>query len=292
VNSKFKSIGIIAKSNDNLVIESVRVLHQFLQEKGIEASLDSDAQKCVQDDRITSVAVPDMHKKIDLAIVIGGDGTLLSAGHSMIEHDIPIVGINRGRLGFLTEISPENMLDDIEQVLLGNYFQQNRSALVATLIRGDQKLKRCIALNDVVVHSHDVVRMIELETSINGDHLNSLRADGLIVATPTGSTAYALSGGGPIVHPKVPATLLVPICPHTLSNRPIVIDDKSIIEITYSSHNELPGRASIDGQLNTEIIAGDKILVEPCPNLLKLLQPKNYSYFKVLRTKLNWSIQP
>lgn len=292
MNSKFNSIGIIAKSNDNLVIESVRVLYKFLQESGIHALLDPDAQKCVQDDQITSVSVPEMHKDIDLALVIGGDGTLLSAGHSMIEHGIPIVGINRGRLGFLTEITPENMLNDIEQVLLGNYYQQDRSALIATLFRGDQQLKRCIALNDVVVHSHDVVRMIELETSINGEHLNSLRADGLIVSTPTGSTAYALSGGGPIVHPNVPATVLVPICPHTLSNRPIVIDEKSHIEITYSTHNELPGRASIDGQLNTEIIAGDKILVEPSPNSLKLLQPKNYSYFKVLRTKLNWSIQP
>jgi len=292
VNSIFKSIGIIAKSNDDLVIESVRVLYKFLRENGIQASLDADAQKCVQDNQITSVSVPEMHKEIDLAVVIGGDGTLLSAGHSMIEYDIPIVGINRGRLGFLTEITPENMLNDIEQVLLGNYFQQNRSALLATLIRGDQQLSRSVALNDVVVHSHDVVRMIELETSIDNEHLNSLRADGLIVSTPTGSTAYALSGGGPIVHPNVPATLLVPICPHTLSNRPIVIDEKSRIEITYSTQNELPGIASIDGQLNTEIIAGDKILIEPFPNSLKLLQPKNYSYFKVLRTKLNWSIQP
>lgn len=292
MNNKFNKVGILAKSNDDLVVESTRVLYEFLQARGIQVVLDIDAQKCIQDDKVSTVAVEDMHKEIELAIVIGGDGTLLAAAHSMIEFGIPIVGINRGRLGFLTEILPENMLRDIEPVLQGEYFQQDRSVLEAKLIRGDQEISKCIAVNDVVVHAHDVVRMIELETTIDGQHLNYLRADGLIVSTPTGSTAYALSGGGPIVHPSVPATILVPICPHTLSNRPIVIDQNSRIEIVYSTHNEVPGIASIDGQMNAEIIAGDRIVIERCSQPLKLLQPKSYSYFKVLRQKLNWSKQP
>ena len=292
MNNQFNCIGIIAKSNDDLVVESARVLYEFLNKRGVKVLLDIDAQKYIQDNNLSSVAVADMHNDIELAIVIGGDGTLLAAAHSMIEYGIPIVGINRGRLGFLTEILPENMLRDIEQVLQGEYFQQDRSALVAEHIRGDQSLSRCIAVNDVVVHAHDVVRMIEIETSIDGQHLNSLRADGLIVSTPTGSTAYALSGGGPIVHPSVPAIILVPICPHTLSNRPIAIDQNSRVEITYSMQNDLPGIASVDGQMNAEIIAGDRIVVERCKQPLKLLQPKSYSYFKVLRQKLNWSKQP
>ena len=172
------------------------------------------------------------------------------------------------------------------------YAEYTGTALTAILTRGDKQISRCLAINDVVVRSRDVVRMIELETRINDEFLNALRADGLIVSTPTGSTAYALSGGGPIVHPSVAATLLVPICPHTLSNRPIAVDERSRIEIVYSQHNELPGIASVDGQMNTEIVAGDRIIIERASQPLKLLQPKNHSYFSVIRKKLNWSHQP
>lgn len=292
MSNQFKSVGIIAKSNDKLVFETVRSLHDFLREMGVEIRVDKNAQHCVGDSQVPCVAVDTMYEEIDLAIVVGGDGTLLAAAHSMVAHGIPIVGINRGRLGFLTDILPETMRQDLGQVLRGDYFQENRTVLIATLIRGDKQLARCLAVNDVVVHARDVVRMIELETRINDEYLNALRADGLIVSTPTGSTAYALSGGGPIVHPSVAATLLVPICPHTLSNRPIAVDENSRIEIVYSQHNELPGIASVDGQMNSEIIAGDRVIIERAPYALKLLQPESYSFFNVLRRKLNWSQQP
>ena len=292
MSNQFKSVGIIAKSNDKLVFETVRSLHDFLREMGVEIRVDKNAQHCVDDPQAPCLEVTSMHEEIDLAIVVGGDGSLLAAAHSMVAHGIPIVGINRGRLGFLTDILPENMRQDLGQVLRGDYFQENRTVLNATLIRGDEQLAQCLAVNDVVVHARDVVRMIELETRINDEYLNALRADGLIVSTPTGSTAYALSGGGPRVHPGVAATLLVPICPHTLSNRPIAVDENSRIEIVYSQHNELPGIASVDGQMNTEIIAGDRVIIERAPYALKLLQPKSYSFFNVLRKKLNWSQQP
>ena len=292
MSNQFKSVGIIAKSNDKLVFETVRSLHEFLRELGVEIRVDKNAQHCVNDTEAPCIDVAAMHKEIDLAIVVGGDGSLLSAAHSMVAHDIPIVGINRGRLGFLTDILPENMRQDLGEVLQGDYYQENRTVLIAKLTRGDEQLAQCLAVNDVVVHARDVVRMIELETRINGEYLNALRADGLIVSTPTGSTAYALSGGGPIVHPSVAATLLVPICPHTLSNRPIAVDENSRIEIVYSQHNERPGLASIDGQMNSEIIGGDQIIIERAPYPLKLLQPKSYSFFNVLRKKLNWSQQP
>lgn len=292
MTKKFQSVGIIAKKNDKLVFETVRSLHDFLRSKNIDICVDENAQYCLDGIGTACIDIVDMHNRIDLAIVVGGDGTLLAAAQSMVEYDIPIIGINRGRLGFLTDILPENMHHDLGQILNGEYFEEVRTVLTAKHIRGEEQLTNCLAINDVVVHAHYVVRMIELETRINDEYLNALRADGLIVATPTGSTAYALSGGGPIVHPSVATTLLVPICPHTLSNRPIAVDKNSRIEIVYSEQNELNGIASIDGQLECEVFPGDRIIVERSSHSLRLIQPNSYSFFKVLRKKLNWSQQP
>jgi len=183
------------------------------------------------------------------------------------------------------------MRKDLKQILNGEYFEEMRTVMTAKHLRGEKQLAACLAINDVVVHARNVVRMIELETRINDEYLSTLRADGLIVATPTGSTAYALSGGGPIVHPSVAATLIVPICPHTLSNRPIAVDENSRIEVVYSKQNELNGIASIDGQMESEVIPGDRIIMERSPKSLRLIQPNSYSFFKVLREKLNWSKQ-
>ena len=288
----FKSIGIIAKHNDKLVFETVRSLHDFLLSNDIQLLVDKDAQQCLENVDTECVDIKDMHKHIDLAIVVGGDGTLLAAGQSMVDHDIPIIGINRGRLGFLTNILPENMHHDLKQILAGDYHKETRTVMAAKHMRGDEELTSCLAINDVVLHARYVVRMIELETRIDDEYLNTLRADGLIVATPTGSTAYALSGGGPIVDPSVATTLLVPICPHTLSNRPIAVDENSRIEVVYSTHNELNGLASVDGQHESEIFPGDRIIIERSNKPLTLIQPSSYSFFKVLRQKLNWSQQP
>jgi len=292
VTTKFKSIGIIAKHNDKLVFESVRSLHDFLKSYGLNICVDKDAQQCLENIDCHCVNIKDMHKYIDLAIVVGGDGTLLAAAQSMVDHEIPIIGINRGRLGFLTNILPENMHQDLKQVLAGEYHEDSRTVMSAKHLRGDELIHSCLAVNDVVMHARYVVRMIELETRINDEYLNTLRGDGLIVATPTGSTAYALSGGGPIVHPSVATMLLVPICPHTLSNRPIAIDENSLIEIIYSTHNKLNSIASIDGQHEAEVLPGDRIVIQRSSKPLTLIQPNNYTYFKVLRQKLNWSQQP
>ena len=285
-------MAIIAKKNDALIHDTVRNLYDFLGHKDMQICVDQDDQKCLQNPSAACIDVADMHKHIDLAIVVGGDGTLLAAAHSMVQHDIPIIGINRGRLGFLTDILPEKMRQALEQILNGQYFEEQRSVLNARFMRGNTEINRCMAINDVVVHACYVVRMIELETRVNDEYLNALRADGLIVSTPTGSTAYALSGGGPIVHPSVSTVLLVPICPHTLSNRPIVVDKHSHIEIVYSQLNELNGIASIDGQMECELFPGDRIIITPAEKTLTLIQPNDYSFFKVLRKKLNWSQQP
>ena len=292
MTKKFNSIGIIAKHNDKLVFETVRSLHDFLASNDVKICVDEDAKQCLDNVSAHCVDISEMHKHIDLAIVVGGDGTLLAAAQSMVSHDTPIIGINRGRLGFLTNILPENMHHYLKQILAGEYHQESRTVMATKHMRGDEVLHSCLAVNDVVVHARYVVRMIELETRINGEYLNTLRADGLIVATPTGSTAYALSGGGPIVHPSVATTLLVPICPHTLSNRPIAVDDNSLIEVVYSTHNELNGIAAVDGQHESEVFPGDRIVIERSEKPLILIQPSNYSFFKVLRQKLNWSQQP
>ncbi len=292
MTEKFKSIGIIAKYNDKLVVETVRSLHDFLLSNDIKICVDKDANECLDNIETHCVDIKQMHQHIDLAIVVGGDGTLLAAAQSMVNHDIPIIGINRGRLGFLTNILPENMHQDLKQILSGNYHKEIRNVMRAKHMRGEELVSTCLAVNDVVVHARYVVRMIELETRIDDQYLNTLRADGLIVATPTGSTAYALSGGGPIVHPNVATTLLVPICPHTLSNRPIAVNDNSLIEIVYSTQNSLNGIASVDGQHESEVLPGDRIVIHRSDKQLKLIQPSNYTFFKVLRQKLNWSQQP
>ena len=287
----FQSIGIIAKQDDKLVYETVRSLYDYLSAKKLKICVDQYAQQCLDKNSVNCVDIQDMHNEIDLAIVVGGDGTLLSAAQFMVQFDVPIVGINRGRLGFLTDILPENMHQNLDQILQGEYFKEVRSVLSAHLIRSKEKLAQCLAINDIVVHASTFVRMIELETRVADEHLNALRADGLIVSTPTGSTAYALSGGGPIMHPSAATTLLVPICPHTLSNRPIVVDENSKIEIIYSEHNEVNGIAAVDGQMEHKVFPGDRIVIEKSDKPLILIQPKDYSYFKVLRKKLNWSQQ-
>ncbi len=292
MTNKFTSVGIIAKKNDKLVFESVRSLHHFLLQYDIKIFVEENAKFCLDNTGVRCLDISEMHQHIDLAIVVGGDGTLLSAAQSMVTRNIPVIGINRGRLGFLTNILPENMHQDLKEIFSGEYLEETRNVMTATHLRGDEHLASCLAINDVVVHARYVVRMIELETRVDGEYLNTVRADGLIVATPTGSTAYALSGGGPIVHPSVATSLIVPICPHTLSNRPIVVDEKCRIEIVYSRQNELNGIASIDGQLESEVIPGDRIIIQRSDTPLTLIQPKSYSFFKVLRQKLNWSKHP
>ena len=224
--------------------------------------------------------------------MVGGDGTILHAAHSLIQKEIPLLGINLGRLGFLAEISPNELEKQLAQILSGEYEEAQRIVLQASLIRNGKTIGSCCAINDVVVHAKQMVRMIEIESRVNNQYVNTLRADGYIVATPTGSTAYALSGGGPILHPSIDAIVLVPICPHTLSNRPIVVDADSRVEILLSEENRHTALASIDGQIDMDFMPGDTIVIEKCKHVLRLIQPKNYDYFDVLRVKLRWSTSP
>jgi NAD+ kinase len=228
-------------------------------------------------------------QQCDLAVVVGGDGTLLNAARSLSHFDIPLVGVNLGRLGFLVDVSPNEMTERLDEILAGNYTEEERLLLQCRVERDDEILMEGDALNDVVIHKWEVARMIEFETYINGKFVHTHRSDGLIISTPTGSTAYALSGGGPVLHPALEALVLVPICPHTLTNRPIVIDANSKIEVLVSNREPTEGQLTCDGQLHHRVNTGDRICIETKERRLRLLHPPGYNYYEILRAKLHWS---
>ena len=290
--SQFSKIGIVSKPDDQQIAGTVRSLYQYLVDRSLDICADTVSVQLINDSSISPSSLKDIAKNCDLAIVVGGDGTLLHAAHSLIRDDIALLGINLGHLGFLVEISPHEIEKRLDQILTGNYIEEQRFVLQASLVRDEKTINTSIAVNDVVVHAMQMVRMIEIETRVNEHHLNTLRADGYIVATPTGSTAYALSGGGPILNPNIDAIVLVPICPHTLSNRPIVINADSQVEIFLPRQNRYTALASIDGQINMDFAPGDRLKIEKSQFTLRLIQPENYNYFDVLREKLRWSTPP
>lgn len=287
--SQFAKIGIICKPDDHLIASTVQSLFQYLSENSVEIFTDEVSTNLINNSSVSKSDSNEIAENCDLVIVVGGDGTILHAAHSLIEKQIPLLGINLGHLGFLAEIRPQEIYKQLDQILAGNYIEEHRFVLKASLMRNGKVIRTANAVNDVVVHAMQMVRMIEIETRVNKQHLNTLRADGYIVATPTGSTAYALSGGGPILHPKLGAIVLVPICPHTLSNRPIVVDADSEIEILLPIQNRYTALASVDGQINMDFMPADTLKIEKGEFTLRLIQPDHYDYFEVLREKLRWS---
>ena len=224
---------------------------------------------------------------VDLIIVVGGDGSLLNAAHFAAPCNVPVLGVNRGTLGFLTDINPDN-LQPIAEILKGHYIEENRFMLQAHVPVDPASKEIVSALNDVVLLPGEKTRMIKFEVLINQQFVYSLRADGLIIATPTGSTAYAMSGGGPIIHPKVNAMVLVPMSPHTLSSRPIVVDAESKIEIIISEENPCAPHLSCDGQQQLLVEPGSKITITKSTHHLRLIHLTSYTYYETLRTKLHW----
>jgi NAD+ kinase len=226
----------------------------------------------------------------DVAIVVGGDGTLLNAARHLAEHDVPLAGVNQGRLGFMTDISRADMLSAIDGLLVGEFSEDRRLLFDAQVLRGGMQVFQSLALNDVVVNKSELGRLIEMEVRVNGEFLYVLRADGMIVATPTGSTAYALSAQGPILHPTVAGIALVPLCPHALTYHPITIPDSSRIDVTLLTPGD--ARVHFDGQSRFDILAGDIVRVKRSSHAVTLLHPPGYSYFAMLREKLHWSATP
>jgi NAD+ kinase len=284
MSQTFQSIGLIGKHGDSTIRDTLLSLSEFLIGHGCTVFLEDETALRLSDHGLPTAKLEEIGSQCDLAIVVGGDGTLLHTARSLADYSVALLGINLGRLGFLADVSPEEMLGTIEQILAGEYEEEHRTLFQAQI--GDQTHK---AFNDVVIHKWNVARMIEFETYVNGHFVNTQRADGLIVATPTGSTAYALSGGGPIVQPSLNATILVPVCPHTLSNRPIVVDGDSEIEIVVSDRTEPDHvRITCDG-LSSLSPEDGRIHIRKHDNMIRLIHPKNHDHFDLLRAKLGWS---
>ena len=223
-------------------------------------------------------------KHVDIVIVVGGDGTMLGVARALIDTGIPLIGINQGRFGFLTDLNINSMFSSIDNILDGLYIQDNRMLIETTIVRNDKKIYESFALNDIVIRSG--LRLIELEVMIDGRFVHTQRSDGLIVSTPTGTTAYALSAGGPIIHPNLDAITIVPISPHTLSNRPIAVSGDSGILIKIVNMDE--ACAIIDGQIQIPLDKKDTISIKKAKQYISILHPQDYCYFEMLRNKLNW----
>lgn len=280
----FLRIALIAKPDDHQRLRPTLLsLESLLLGRGLKVDFDLNAAATLENGDGKPLAALAM--TTDLAIVIGGDGTLLSSARELVDAGIPLLGINLGRLGFLVDISPDRMPEMVGAVLDGQYEEDRRFLLRCQV--GDQPPQ--LALNDVVLHKWNIARMIEFETWVNGRFIDTQRSDGLIISTPTGSTAYALSGGGPLLAPGLDAIALVPICPHTLSNRPIVIqgDSKILISVCGKSDPEHV-RITCDGQESVQFEAGDKLSVEKHPQPLRLLHPTGHDHYQILRAKLGW----
>ena len=288
--NSFSSIGIITKQQDPKINTTLKNLVTYLNKRSVNIMIDEYGAEILG---IKGYSFTEITKNIDLAIVVGGDGTLLQAGRNLSEHNIPILGINLGRLGFLVDISPNEMTSILDQVLENEYHREKRILLEAYIYHGETLLASHIALNDVVIHVRNEVRMIEFTTHINKAFVNTQRADGIVIATPTGSTAYSLSSGGPILHPGLNAMILVPICPHTLSHRPIVVPSADNIEVNLCNDpRNSDARVSFDGQSHVDISPGEHVMIKQKEQKLCLIHPKNYDYYHILREKLHWSVQP
>ncbi len=290
MGSAFHTIGLISKTGDPGVADTLVTLAADLGKRGLKVILDTSAAEHFVQPTEPVMKRAELAGECDLAIVLGGDGTLLNAARSLA--DVPVLGVNLGRLGFLADVSPDDMRERLDEILAGQYEEERRSLIHASVIRDGQTISESDALNDAVIHKWDISRMIELDTSIDRRFLNSLRADGLIVATPTGSTAYALSGGGPILDPSLGALVLVPICPHTLSNRPIVVSDQVEIEIVLQGDETTKAQITCDGQVNFELVAGDRVNIRRNNHDLRLIHPQQHDHFDIMRKKLRWAEQP
>lgn len=285
----YRNIALFGKTGSAEVVESLVSLLEHLQGRGLNVLVE---QEIAADLGMVAAAadIDSIGANADVAIVLGGDGTLLNAGRRLAAHGVPLVGINQGRLGFMTDIARADMLPAIDRMLAGEFTADRRMLLDARVLRNGQELFRTLALNDVVVNKGDLGRMIELEVRVDGESLYVLRADGMIVSTPTGSTAYALSANGPILQPAVPGIALVPLCPHALTHRPITISDQCAIEMELVAPYD--ARVHCDGQGHFDARAGDVVRVRRSEHVVTLLHPPGYSYFAMLREKLHWSATP
>lgn len=289
----FSTIGLIGHLNNERAVYSIERLIRFLQQCNKAFVLEAETAALITDAALVSNAhqIMDMEtlgQVCDLVIVVGGDGSLLRGARALAKYSVPLLGINRGRLGFLTDITPENIEEKVGEVLAGQFKSEQRFLLDMEVRRAGQVIATADALNDVVLHPGQFIHMLQFEISVDGVFVTSQRSDGVIVATPTGSTAYSLSGGGPILHPALDAIVVVPMNPHTLSSRPIVVAGDSEISIIVGEHNRAEPMVTCDGHSHVDVQTGDEIHICKKPQLLELLHPLDYNFYERCRSKLGW----
>jgi NAD+ kinase len=286
----FKTVALIGRYKSRDVAEPLRTLGAFLAGRGCAVLIERETAAESGVDAFPVVDLAAVGARADLAVVLGGDGTMLAAARALASSSVPLVGVNQGRLGFMTDIALEAMTAKMASILDGQYALEPRTMLAAEVSRAKRTIFAATALNDVVVSKGASGRLIELIVRIDGQFVYDLRSDGLIVATPTGSTAYALSSNGPIIQPGVPAFALVPISPHTLSNRPIAVSDACAIEVALKHGAD--ARLQCDGQPQLDLAEGDRVTARRSPHTVQLVHPPDYGYYTMLREKLHWSENP
>lgn len=288
---QFNSIGLIGKPNHQETKQTINELYNFLLDNNYDVLVEERAGAQLTQQDVKLGLLTDIAQQCDLAVVIGGDGNMLGAARVLARYDIAVVGVNRGNLGFLADLVPDNVTTALMAMLNGEYIAEKRFLLETSIYRHGIKQSGNTAMNEVVLHAEKVAHMIEFELYIDDLFVYHQRSDGLILATPTGSTAYSLSGGGPILTPNMDAISLVPMFPHTLTSRPIVIDGNSQISLRIPSYLNENIQISCDGQVTLEVLPGDEIRISKSSDQLQLIHPVDYSYYEVLRSKLNWSEQ-
>ena len=286
MNSDFKTIALVGKYNRPGSTGSLLRLADYLRKRGHEVMLTPHTAEFCDTLDYPVATLSEMGTVADLAIVMGGDGTLLNIARTLVDHRVPLIGVNQGRLGFLADVSIDTMFSTLEDMLSGQYVAEERIMLMASVERAEDVLIAAYAFNDVVVSKSTLGRLIEFEVYIDNQFVYSQRADGLVVASPTGSTAYALSSGGPILHPTLEAVVMVPICPHTLSARPIAVNSHSEIEINLIHADD--ARVHFDGQQHADLKIGDRVVIQRARNTVRLLHPVGHNYYDTLRQKLHW----
>ncbi|MFA3792516.1 NAD(+) kinase [Aliiglaciecola sp. SL4] len=284
----FKTIGLIGKPAHEGANKSLNAILQFLKRRGCRILVETKVSSMLQGNGFETAELEDIGLQADLAIVVGGDGNMLGAARVLAQHDVAVVGVNRGNLGFLTDIHPDDIERQLECLFNGEFVREQRFILQVDVFREGQQQSSNSAINEVVLHHGKVAHMMEFEVYIDDNFVFSQRSDGLIVATPTGSTAYSLSGGGPILTPNLDALTLVPMFPHTLSSRPIVVDANSVVRMIVSNDNTDNLQVSCDSHIALTVFPGDEIFIKKNQERLSLIHPKDYNYFNVLRTKLGW----
>jgi len=288
MHPKFTHIAIMGNPLDAAALETVATLVDDLRSRSVAIEVSSKLPAPPAPARHSKVDDAELPASADLVIAVGGDGTMLYAARHASAHGVPVLGINRGRLGFLADIRPEEISESLGAVLEGNFVSETRMLLRAEILRGRQAVAAGFAVNDVVIKRRETARMLDYRTVVDGQFVNTHGGDGFIAATPTGSTAYALSCGGPIIEPGLDAIVLAPICPHTLADRPIVIPGSSTTEVEVLRNHDTDADVSCDGELIGGLGAGDLLRIVPAERRIELIHPPGYDYYSVLRSKLYW----